>query len=164
MKKPIMPPRATRPHMPGYGISKDRKGMFPWKWAEERLVKARTYWITTVRPDGRPHCMPVWGYWMDGRVWFSSGRETRKVRNITANPNVAVAVEIGKDDVILEGVAAEVTDMPQLKKFCAAYSRKYKWKTDPKEGPFFAVTPRVVFGLTSRPGKFVKTATRWTFY
>ena len=156
-------PRATRPRMPGYGISGNRKDMFPWKWAQERLAKARTYWISTVRPDSRPHAMPVWGCWMDGSVWFSTGRESRKARNILANPNVVVSVEIEKDDVIVEGVAVEITDMPQLKKLCAAYSKKYKFAADPNHGPFFAVTPRVAFGFTSRPGRFVKTATKWIF-
>jgi Pyridoxamine 5'-phosphate oxidase len=156
-------PRATRPHIPGYGISQGRKGMLPWKWAEQRLAKARTYWVSTVRPDQRPHTMPIWGHWMDGKFWFSSGRETRKVRNLATNPNVVITAEVGKDDVVIEGVAQEITAMPQLKQFCAAYNKKYKWDTDPTQGPFFAVQPRVAFGLTTRPGQFVKTATRWMF-
>lgn len=156
-------PRATRPHIPGYGISSQRKGMFPWKWAEQRLKKARTYWISTVRPDGRPHNMPVWADWMEGKLWFSTGRETVKARNLAANPNVVVSVEIGKDDVIVEGVVAETTDLRQLKKFAVGYKKKYNWAIDPSEGPYFVVRPRVVFGLTSRPGQFTKTATRWLF-
>ncbi|MGH9864330.1 MAG: hypothetical protein ACRD4H_02825, partial [Candidatus Acidiferrales bacterium] len=54
-------PRATRPNMPGYGISSTKKGMLPWKWAADRLRKSRQYWIVTVRPDRRPHVMPIWG-------------------------------------------------------------------------------------------------------
>ena len=156
-------PRASRPDIPGYGISSQRKGLLPWKWAEQRLKKARTYWISTVRPDGRPHTMPVWADWMDGKLWFSTGRGTVKARNIAAHPNAVVSVEIGKDDVIVEGLVAETTDLLRLKKFAVAYKKKYSWAIDPKEGPYFVVTPRVVFGLTSRPGQFAKTATRWQF-
>ena len=36
-------------------------GELLWSRAEQRLVAARTYWIATTRPDGRPHCRPVGG-------------------------------------------------------------------------------------------------------
>jgi nitroimidazol reductase NimA-like FMN-containing flavoprotein (pyridoxamine 5'-phosphate oxidase superfamily) len=147
--------------MPGYGISRTRKGLLPWKWAEQRLNKPRTYWISTVRPDGRPHTMPVWAIWIDGAVWFSTGRESRKARNLAANPNVVVSVEIGKDNIVVEGIATELAEAP--KQFSVAYKRKYNWNVDPTQGPFFVVAPRVVFGFTTRTGQFVKTATRWMF-
>ena len=62
-------PRASRPDMPGYGIlaAEAGRGLLPWSWAAERLAKARTYWLATTRPDGRPHAMPVWGVWLAGR-------------------------------------------------------------------------------------------------
>lgn len=53
-------PKASRPHMPGYGLPKSSKGLLSWKWAESKLNKSRQYWVITVRPDGRPHAMPVW--------------------------------------------------------------------------------------------------------
>ncbi len=28
------------------------------------------YWICTTRPDGRPHSIPVWGFWLDGGLYF----------------------------------------------------------------------------------------------
>ena len=54
-------PKASRPHMPGYGIldANSGKGLLPWSWATERLAKARNYWVATTRPDGNPHAMPV---------------------------------------------------------------------------------------------------------
>jgi hypothetical protein len=30
-----------------------------WEEARRRLVEGDTYWLATVRPDGRPHLMPV---------------------------------------------------------------------------------------------------------
>ncbi len=55
------------PLMPGYGISdaNSGKGLLEWSWATERLMKAHNYWLATTRPDGRPHCMPVWGIWLE---------------------------------------------------------------------------------------------------
>ena len=60
-------PRSGRPHMPGYGIlgPDGGTGLLPWSWAEERLRDSRNYWLATVRPDGRPHVMPVWAVWDD---------------------------------------------------------------------------------------------------
>jgi nitroimidazol reductase NimA-like FMN-containing flavoprotein (pyridoxamine 5'-phosphate oxidase superfamily) len=36
--------------------------------------------------------MPVWGVWLDGRLWFSSGRRSRKARNLEADPRVAISI------------------------------------------------------------------------
>src|SRR5438309_9895013 len=83
-------PRATRPYMPGYGISTTKKSMLPWKWAEDRLRKSRQYWMVTVRPDGRPHVMPVWGLWRDDGFYFSTGGRLRTARTLAANPNCIV--------------------------------------------------------------------------
>ncbi len=50
-------PKASRPHMPGYGLPKGRKGLLPWKWALERLQNSHNYWIATTRADSSPHVM-----------------------------------------------------------------------------------------------------------
>ena len=61
--------------MPGYGIlgPNQGSGLLPWSWAEERLIASHAYWLSTVRPDGRPHAIPVWGVWFADVVWLSSG-------------------------------------------------------------------------------------------
>jgi len=58
-------PKPSRPQAPGYGFPKGKKGLLPWSWAEERLKKSHNYWITTVKPDGSPHTMVVWGLGQD---------------------------------------------------------------------------------------------------
>ena len=76
-------PKASRPFMPGYGIldADSGRGLLPWSWAVERLSKSRNYWIASTWPDGRPHCVPVWGVWLDDGFYFSSGERSRKARN-----------------------------------------------------------------------------------
>ena len=56
-------PRASRPSMPGYGLAAENEGqgLLPFQWARERLERSRNYFVSSVRPDGRPHSMPVWG-------------------------------------------------------------------------------------------------------
>ncbi len=98
-------PKPSRPHMPGYGMPESKKGLLPWKWAEQRLRKSHNYWITTVKPDGSPHTMVVWGLWMDGAFLFSTGRQSRKARNLAKNPRCVVCTEQAEEAVVVEGVA-----------------------------------------------------------
>ena len=51
--KSLRRPRSSRPLMQGYGLPKSKKGLLPWKWAEQRLKQSHNYWITTVKPKGR---------------------------------------------------------------------------------------------------------------
>ena len=74
---------------------------FPWSRAEEVLASARNYWIGTSGPDGRPHAAPVWAVWLNGLLYFSTGRESRKGRNIAANPAVAVHIEGKAGEVVI---------------------------------------------------------------
>ena len=158
-------PQASRPHMPGYGIpeASEGQGLLPWHWAVERLEPTRHYWLSTTRPDGRPHVMPVWGVWVDDRFYFSTGGESRKARNLAGNAQCVVSVEFADGAVIVEGTAAETQAETLPQAVFAAYQTKYEWKLDPAMGPIFAVQPRVVFGFSSVPGQFTGSATRWRF-
>jgi hypothetical protein len=95
--------------------------MLPWSHVRERMSVARNYWLATVRPDGRPHSVPVWGVWVEDSLHFGGGRSTRKARNLAANPNVVAHSESGEDVVILEGVAEEVTDPALQERIDDAY-------------------------------------------
>ena len=105
-----MEPRRRRPPFKGYGVPESDEGMLPWSWAGERLEQARNYWVSTARPDGRPHAMPVWGIWLDDAFFFGSGSKSAKTRNLTANPAIVVHLESGDETVILEGLAEPVLD------------------------------------------------------
>src|SRR5215831_17350906 len=125
-------PRAQRPRMPGYGVPDTTKGLLPWKWAEVRLRMSHNYWLITVRPDGSPHAMPVWGVYHAGRFYFSTGSASRKARNLVNNRRCLVCNEKAHEAVILEGTARRVTGAALghvLRSAGASYSRKYKpWK------------------------------------
>jgi pyridoxine/pyridoxamine 5'-phosphate oxidase len=147
--------------MPGYGLPKGAQGLLPWKWAEQRLRKSHNYWITTVRPDGSPHTMIVWGLWLDGAFYFSTGKLSRKARNLADNPRCIVCTEHADQAVIVEGDARLTRVTPQLK-FFANYEKKYKWDMSAmQEEPIYQVRPRRAFGLYEK--KFGQVATRWTF-
>ena len=158
-------PTASRPYMPSYGIANadSGKGLLPWSWAVERLVGAHTYWIATTRPNGRPHVMPVWGLWLDDAFYFSTGRNSRKARNLAANAECVVTLDHSGEQVIIEGVAHEATDTLILKQCWEAYNAKYHWDVEGMNEPFFAVRPRVAFGFIENDEAFTTTATRWLF-
>jgi len=160
-------PASSRLHAPGYGFPESRKGLLPWSWAEQRLKKSHNYWITTVKPDGSPHTMVIWGLWQDGRFLFSTGSKSRKTRNLEKNPRCIVANELAHEAVIVEGTA-EIADLAARRKFLAPYGRKYKFDMSSMDAdilsmkePVFAVRPRVVFGLWEK--HFQNKSTRWQF-
>ncbi|HKB12641.1 MAG TPA: pyridoxamine 5'-phosphate oxidase family protein [Vicinamibacterales bacterium] len=160
-RAPVQGPKPTRPHMPGYGLPKGTKGLLPWTWAEQRLRRSHNYLVMTVRSDSTPHAMPVWGIWVDNRFFFSTGRTSRKARNLAANPSCVVCTEKTAEVVILEGTAAEISDAPTLDRLAPVYYKKYKpWKLDPEMGPIFEVRPRVAFAMYE---KRFKDATRYAF-
>jgi hypothetical protein len=80
------------------------EGLLGWAWAVARLERAATSCVATVRPDGRPHAVPVWGLWLDRRFSFGAGGV--KARNPAANPAAVVHLESGVagEVVMLEGV------------------------------------------------------------
>jgi hypothetical protein len=165
-------PAASRPHAPGYGFPKSKKGLLPWSWAEQRLKKSHNYWICTIKPattkpDGSPHVMVVWGLWQDGRILVSTGATSRKARNLAANPNCIICTEHAHEAIIVEGVA-EIAGVAARRKMIPAYERKYKFDLSKmKEDmlnmkePVFAVRPRVVFAMWEK--HFQNKSTRWKF-
>ena len=159
---PDRPPIASRMTSPGYGFETATAPpgeRFPWSRVEEVLSGARNYWIATANPAARPHAAPVWALWLNGAVYFSTGKESRKGRNLAANPNVVVHIESPSGEiVIVEGHVEEVSDEATLRPVWYAYKQKYDW--DVSGYPFFVVRPKVAFSFEKQLGA---TATRWTF-
>lgn len=160
----------SRPYLPGYGIDESTDTLLPWDWAADRLAAARNYWVATVRPDGRPHAMPVWGLWdgpgsVDGAaLWFTSGGQSRKIRNLRANPHCVVTTEDAMDPVVVEGIAEFVTDAETIAalvpRFNAKYGDHYTVEfLDPAVNATVRVRPEQV--LAMRHDDFTGSPTRW---
>lgn len=160
-------PIASRPHMQGYGVPKDKKGLLPWSHVTERMAEAQNYWVCTVSPDGRPHATPVWGLWIDDRLYFGGSPQTRRNRNLAANPAVSVHLESGSDVVILHGDAHELRapdrslDRSLVTRLIEVSARKYGYAPKPEDYEKLAGTyvfrPRWVLAWK----QFPKDATRW---
>jgi len=48
--------------------------------------------LATVMPDGSPQVTPVWFEFKDGIIRINTAKGRRKVRNLDANPRVAMAI------------------------------------------------------------------------
>jgi hypothetical protein len=158
-------PQASRPHMPSYGLlpADQGEGLMPWEKAAERFANSHNYWLSTVRPDGRPHSQAVWGVLLDGIFYFSTSVSSIKALNLTANPSCVVTTDNAEQAIIVEGTAAEETDAETLGRFVSIYKDKYDWDMDPTAGGIYAVTPKKAFAFIEAADQFAATATRWRF-
>lgn len=67
--------------------------------------------LATIGRKGRPHAVPVWFLWEDGAAYFTTGRGSKKWRNIEGDDRVSLCVYgtgPTRPAVILEGTATEV--------------------------------------------------------
>lgn len=111
----------------GYGVPATADGVLAWGPVEERLVAATQYWMATTRPDGRPHVVPRWGAWLDGRLWYDGSPDTIHVHNLRANPACVLHLEDGWQAVMVEGAAGPASP-PGLDlgaRIAAAFGAKY---------------------------------------
>jgi len=160
--------RASRPYMPGYGISAahEGSGLLSWEWATEQLSTSRNYWVATVGADGQPHALPVWGVWLTDAFWFACGVRSRKRRNLAHQPRCAVTTQDPEQPVMLQGSAEVVRDLDLIGTFLQATNAKYDEQIDldfldPDTNATLRVRPAVVIAL--READFTGSPTRWTF-
>jgi PPOX class probable F420-dependent enzyme len=89
---------------------------------------ARTATFSTVRPDGRPHAVPVW-FTPDGDGFaFTTWHAAAKVRNMRANPNVVLTVQNDQppyDYVNVEGTAEVLDDLAECLRIATILGGRY---------------------------------------
>jgi hypothetical protein len=169
-------------NLDGYGAPP-----IPWARVRERLDQGltqapetggparHTCWLATVRPDGRPHVVPLGVLWVDGKLYFNAGPGTRKARNLAQNPSCVITVATEPFDLVFEGEASKVTDEAKLRRIVEAYASE-GWQATVRDGTLYAeysapsagpppwdvyeMGPATVFALgTAEP----YGATRWRF-
>jgi nitroimidazol reductase NimA-like FMN-containing flavoprotein (pyridoxamine 5'-phosphate oxidase superfamily) len=146
----------------------------PWEQAQDALSTAPLYWITTVRPDNRPHVTPLVAVWHEGAIHFCTGADERKGRNLAANPAVVLTTGTNSlhsgTDVVVEGEAVRINDDAELQRVADAFLVKYgeEWHFQVADGTFqhgpgaalvYRVAPSTVFAF----GKDPYSQTRYTF-
>jgi len=131
-----------------HGYSSPDASPTPWSTGLSTVKQSELFWISTVRPDGRPHVTPLITVWHDDAIWFSTGAEERKARNLAKNPNCVLTTGTNElavgFDVTLEGPAERIEDAATLEPVVAAYATKYGtdlWDFRAVEGGFVHADP-----------------------
>jgi hypothetical protein len=162
-----------------HGFSHPDATPTPWAVGLEHVVDADTFWLSTVRPDGRPHVTPLIAVWHGDAIWFTTGPDERKAQNLAENSSCILTtgrsdLVDGGLDVVLEGAAEQVTDEAGLRPIAEAFAAKYGtaiWDFVVRDGAFshrgaggralvFRVRP--VRGLGFRKGETFSQTT-WRF-
>lgn len=158
-------PKVSRPKFP-QGYVDRPVSYLTWDWVAEQLTESKHYWLCSVRPDGRPHVVPRWCVYLDGKIYYDGSPETQHARNLEQNHNVSVHLESGTEAIILEGTAAPAgKPSAELGKRLAKAYKKYKeMGYSPKanswdHGGLFVFTPRQCIAWT----KFNENPTKFTF-
>ncbi len=149
-----------------------------WQKAAEALSAGPTtgtFFLGTTGADGRPHAAGVGAVWFEGELYVVSGPDTRKSRNLAANPACTVSASLTGLDIVIEGDARRITDPATLTRLAARY-RETGWPAEvagdaftapysaPSAGPppwyLYTVDIHTVYGVggDGPPG-----ATRWRF-
>jgi nitroimidazol reductase NimA-like FMN-containing flavoprotein (pyridoxamine 5'-phosphate oxidase superfamily) len=155
------------------------EGAVPTEWTQglEGLRDAELYWLTTVRPDGRPHVTPLIAIWLDGALYFCTGADERKAKNLAQNTQCILTT--GRNtldglDIVVEGAASEVSSKAELRAVANTYESKYGRQFTAPEGTWFGLGDNIRSGNVlvyrvdpSTAFGFVKgtpfSQTRWRF-
>jgi len=77
----------------------------------EKLQGMRLLVVATVTADGRPLAGPVDGYFLHGDFYFSSGRNSVRMRHLAARPAVSASYLPGEELAITVHGRAELFDV-----------------------------------------------------
>jgi PPOX class probable F420-dependent enzyme len=114
-------------------------------------------WFTTVTSDGKPHAVPVWFFWHDGRVVIFSEPGTVKVTHVREGSPVLVHLHAGGpfgDDVVILHGRAEVSERDAeswIGEFRDAYAEKYADAIDAYGMPLEAIPEKFSAALVFTP-------------
>ena len=167
----MKPTKVTRPVFPRGYVNQPASSL-TWDWVAAQLTESKNYWLCSVRPPapaapaGRPHVIPRWAVYVDGKIYYDGSPETRHARNLESNPDISVHLESGTEAIILEGTSrpAEKPSPEFGKKLAQTYTEKYKdlgYAPEPNqwdEGGLYVFRPRQCIAwskFNEDPTKFI---------
>jgi PPOX class probable F420-dependent enzyme len=103
--------------------------MSDWQAVRPYFERAAVAHVATLMPDGGPHSVPVWVGVEGDRLAFFSIAGSRKDRNISADPRVAVSVTSPDDPLDMAFVRGTVVEriegeeaLPVIDRISTAYT------------------------------------------
>jgi nitroimidazol reductase NimA-like FMN-containing flavoprotein (pyridoxamine 5'-phosphate oxidase superfamily) len=128
-------------------LNKTLAGFVSW----ERVCR-----VATAGAAGVPHLVPVCHVLAGGKIYFASGDDGRKVKNLRENPYVTVTVDVYSDHwgtlkgVMIQGHARLIERGPRFRRVRDLLYRKYpqyprEAAISPSDSVVVEVTPTRVF-------------------
>jgi general stress protein 26 len=147
------------------GFSQPGAEARPWADVVEVLTTSEMFWLSTVRRDGRPHVTPLPAIWLDGVLYFCTGDQEQKSKNLGLHPDCVLTTGTNQLhaglDVVVEGTARRVTDHTLLAQLAGLWKSKLDWDFQVGDGAFrdpdgrtglvFGVAPAKVLSFGKEP-------------
>jgi PPOX class probable F420-dependent enzyme len=126
------------------------------KKVSKLIDRERVCRVATTGADGQPHLVPVCHVLAGDKIYFGSGDDGRKIRNLRDNPHIALTIDLYSDDwshlkgVMVQGTATIITRGPRFTRARARLYQKYpQYRGDAalttSDSVIIEVTPRRVF-------------------
>jgi general stress protein 26 len=109
-----------------------------------QIAESKFSWFSSVRPDGRPHSVPICHVLCREFIYLATPSTSVKVANLLSNPNVSVAAYLDDPEagLIVEGIAKLRPELrPSVSKY---FEKKYDWDLlqDHRHDALIEVTPK----------------------
>ena len=112
--------------------------------------------VATAGTQGQPHLVPVVHVLAGDKIYFGSGDDGRKVKNVRENPHVTVTIDLYSEDwsqlrgVMVQGTARLIERGPRFKQARSRLYEKYpqyarEAALSPSDSVIVEVTPTHVF-------------------
>lgn len=98
------------------------------EWMTFITARPRPAVLATTRADGRPHAAPIWIDLEDGAIWFNTGADTVKGRNMARNGVATICVQDDQPPfsfVVVEGTVELIDDMDLVRTWAARLGGRY---------------------------------------
>ncbi|HEY0487191.1 MAG TPA: PPOX class F420-dependent oxidoreductase [Mycobacteriales bacterium] len=120
----------------------------------EFLAERHLATLTTLRPDGTPHVVPIGFTWDDeaGLARVITGRTSRKARHLDGGGRVALCQVDGGRWLTLEGDAVVTDDPARVAEAVRRYADRYRQPRPNPDRVAVEVSVDRVLGLVQRAG------------
>lgn len=109
-----------------YNKAVKRRNPARWRAIESRFGREQHIWLATVRADGRPHLVPMWFIWLNGRFYIATPSNTQKYYNLVHNQMVSLSLPDPQNVLTIEG-EAHIAQRPIIDTAAEYFYHKYEW-------------------------------------
>jgi PPOX class probable F420-dependent enzyme len=98
------------------------------QWPAFVVAEPRPAVLATVRADGRPHAAPIWIDIDDGAIWFTTGADTVKGRNLARTGQGTICVQDDRPPfsfVVVECTAELIDDLDLVRRWATRLGGRY---------------------------------------